>query len=129
MRFRTRAILATTGLLAAAVLTTAGVLTWVARQSMLAQSETYGLMIADLLGRSTDFAQGITYDVEDVIGEQMVTEARFAAHLMAMATATGVPVDQVSARLRDIVGGSSALDEIWITDESGKLVSGTVDRD
>src|SRR5262245_39162756 len=105
-------------LLVAAVLATAGVLGWSARQAVLAETEAQGLVIARLLSRSAAFGAGIMNDVEAAIGEQMVVEARMAAHLVALGEAAGVSPKEMNRRLRQIAD-DTVLDEIWITEEKG----------
>lgn len=107
-----------TVLLAAAVLATAGVLGWSARQAVLAETEAQGLVIARLLSRSAAFGAGVMRDVEAAIGEQMVVEATFAAHLVALGEAAGVDPKEINRRLKQIAD-DTVLDEIWITDEKG----------
>jgi len=107
-----------TFLLVGAVLATATVLTWTARQSLLAQTEADGVVIARLLARSAMFAEQVPRDVEDAVGEQMLVEATIAAHLVAIAEAAGLTPDEISAHLRDITA-HSVLEEFWITDETG----------
>jgi phosphoserine phosphatase RsbU/P len=115
---RTQTLLMVTLLLVAAVLATAGVLGWSARQAVLAETEAQGLVIARLLSRSAAFGAGIMNDVEAAIGEQMVVEARMAAHLVALGEAAGVSPKEMNRRLRQIAD-DTVLDEIWITDEKG----------
>src|SRR5499433_3321540 len=105
-------------LLVVAVLATAGVMGWNSRRGLLAESEIQGLVIARLLSRSAAFGAGIMNDVEAAIGEQMVVEARMAAHLVALGEAAGVSPKEMNRRLRQIAD-DTVLDEIWITDEKG----------
>jgi len=118
MTLQTRTLLMVTFLLVGAVLATATVLTWTARQSLLAQTEADGVVIARLLARSAMFAEQVPRDVEDAVGEQMLVEATIAAHLVAIAEAAGLTPDEISAHLRDITA-HSVLEEFWITDETG----------
>jgi len=105
-------------LLVAAVLATAGVLGWSSRQALLAETEAQGLAIARLLARSAAFGAGVMNDVEAAIGEQMIVEARMAAHFVALGEATGVSPKEINRRLKQITD-DTVLDEIWITDEKG----------
>lgn len=118
MTIRTQTLLMVTLLLAAAVLATAGVLGWSARQAVLGETEAQGLVIARLLSRSAAFGAGVMNDVETAIGEQMVVEATMAAHLVALAEAAGVGPKEINRRLKQIAE-DTVLDEIWITDEKG----------
>jgi hypothetical protein len=118
MTLQTRMLLMVTFLLVGAVLATAMVLTWTARQSLLEQTQADGIVIARLLAHSAGFADRVPRDVEDAIGEQMIVEATIAAHLVAIAEAAGMSPDEINAHLVDITA-STALDEFWITDEVG----------
>ena len=113
-------MLTVTGLLVVAVLATVVALTWVARQQILEQTETDGLVIAQLLARGAAFAVQIPRDFEGAIGEQMVVEATLVAHLVAVAEKAGLEPGQINAQLRAITS-RTALDEIWITDQSGQV--------
>jgi serine phosphatase RsbU (regulator of sigma subunit)/anti-sigma regulatory factor (Ser/Thr protein kinase) len=115
---RTQTLLMVTLLLFAAVLATAGVLGWSSRQAVLDETEAQGLVIARLLSRSAAFGAGVMNDVEAAIGEQMVVEARMAAHFVALAEAAGVSPKEINRRLKQIAD-DTVLDEIWITDEKG----------
>lgn len=118
MKLQTRTLLMVTFLLIVTVLATATVLTWTARNSLLAQTEAEGVLIAQLLGRSAGFALHVTNDVEAAIGEQMIVEATIAAHLVAIAEAAGLGPQEINAHLRDITD-HTVLDEFWITDRTG----------
>lgn len=124
MTLRTRTLLVVTSLLAAAVLTTTGVLAWSSRRGLLAETEDHGLAIARLLAQSAAFGTQVMEDVEAAIGEQMLIEATIAAHLVAVAEAAGVPHREIIGRLESIVE-NSALDEFWITDETGRAIYNT----
>jgi hypothetical protein len=58
-------------------------------------------------------------DAEDVIARHMVAEALLAAHLVAVAERAGMSPDEINAILKD-VAARSAIDEFWITDETGR---------
>jgi hypothetical protein len=58
-------------------------------------------------------------DVEEIIAGHMVAEAMLAAHLVAIAEKAGMGVDEIKAILRD-VADNSAIDEFWITDQTGR---------
>lgn len=118
MTFHTRTLLMVTFLVVVAVLATAAVLGWSARESLLAQTQGDAVLIANLLSRSAEFATQVPKDVEHAIGEQMVVEATIAAHLVAMAEAAGMSAEKINAHLRAITD-TTVLDEFWITDERG----------
>jgi len=118
MKLQTKIFLSIIGLLVITVIATAFVTTRGATQSMLAQMEEDGIAIAQLLARSSNFAVRVPQQVEDVIGDQMVVEARIAAHLVAVAEGrAGMSSEEINAILQDITG-HTVLDEFWITDET-----------
>jgi HAMP domain-containing protein len=118
MGLQTKIFLCIIGLLVITVVATAFVTTRGATQSMLAQMEEDGIAIAQLLARSSNFAVRVPQQVEDVIGDQMVVEARIAAHLVAVAEGrAGMPPEEINAILQDITD-HTVLDEFWISDET-----------
>lgn len=118
MKLQTRICLSIIGLLVMTVIATAFVTTREATQSMLAQMEEDGITIAQLLARSSNFAVRVPQQVEDILGDQMVVEARIAAHLVATAEErAGMSPEEINAILRDITD-HTVLDEFWITDET-----------
>jgi adenylate cyclase len=118
MKLQTRIFLSITGLLVITVIATAFVTTRGATQSMITQMEEDGITIAQLLAHSSNFAVRVPRQVEDVVGEQMVVEARIAAHLVAVAEGqVGMSSEEINAILRDITD-HTVLDEFWITDET-----------
>ena len=120
MKLQTKIFLSIIGLLVITVIATAFVTTRGATQSMLAQMEEDGITIAQLLARSSNFAVRVPRQVEDVIGDQMVVEARIAAHLVALAEGrAGMSPEEINTILQDITG-HTALDEFWITDETAR---------
>lgn len=118
MTLRTRTILMITSLLIVDVLATTAALTLNARQSLLAQTEADGVLIAQLLARSAGFAEQVPHDVEEAIGEQMIVEATITAHLISIAEGAGLSAEEINRHLQDITA-RSVLDEFWITDGTG----------
>jgi HAMP domain-containing protein len=98
-------------------------------QAMLTQLETDGITLARLLAHSSDFAARIPPQVERVLGDQMVVEARIAAHLVAVAEQeAALSPAEINARLRDITE-HTVLEEFWITDERGHAYLRTSEQD
>lgn len=64
-------------------------------------------------------APGHASDAEDIVARHMVAEALLAAHLVAVAERAGMTPDEINAILKDVVA-RSAIDEFWITDETGR---------
>jgi len=118
MKLQTRIFLSITGLLVITVIATAFVTTRGASQAMMAQMEQDGITIAQLLACSSNFAVYVPQQVEHIVGDQMVVEARIAAHLVAVAEGrVGMSPEEINAILRDITD-HTVLDEFWITDET-----------
>ena len=118
MSLQIRVLLLVTGLLAVTILVTAAALTWSAQQSLLAETEKNGRLMAELIARSASFADQVPRDVEQAIGDQMIVEATIAAHMVAVAERAGLSPAEINQQLRDITS-RTALDEFWITDETG----------
>ena len=118
MTLRTRILLLVTGLLVGSLLVTTSVQTWTARDSLLDQARSDGEALAALMAGSAELTEHLPSDVDMIIGEQMVTQATTIAHLVAVSEDAGMTPDQINAELRKIVA-NSAVDEIWVTDETG----------
>lgn len=58
-------------------------------------------------------------DAEDIVAQHMVGEALLAAHLIAIAEKAGMSAGEIKAILKE-VAEKSAIDEFWITDETGR---------
>ena len=128
MRYRTRLVLLVTGLLASAVIVISALLAWNTRNAVLASAEESGQMVANLLARSAGLANEIPNEVEDMLGAQMVAEARIAAHFVDAAEKAGFTPDEINRRLRQLAD-TTVLDEFWITDEKGHAYLRNIDVD
>ncbi len=60
----------------------------------------------------------IAHALDDLLDTQMIGQARTAAQLIAAAEAAGHPPEHIIKIITRIVG-QTALDELWITDETG----------
>jgi len=119
MKLHVKFFLSIVGVLVITVIATTFVTTREAVQAVLAQMETDGIIAAQLLARSSNFAARVPEQVEGIVGDQMVVEARIAAHLVSVAERrAGLSTDEITAVLRDVTE-NTALDEFWITDETG----------
>jgi hypothetical protein len=67
-------------------------------------------------------------DAEEIVARHMVAEALLAAHFVAVAERAGMGADEINAVLKDIVA-KSAIDEFWITDETGRAYLTSEDVD
>jgi adenylate cyclase len=128
MRYRTRLVLLVTGLLASAVIIISALLAWNTRNALLASAEDSGKMVANLLARSAGLANEIPSEVEEMLGAQMVAEARIVAHFVDAAEKAGFTPDEINRRLRQIAD-TTVLDEFWITDEKGHAYLRNIDVD
>jgi len=128
MRFRTRLVLLVTGLLASAIVIISALLAWNTRNALLASAEDSGKMVANLLARSAGLANEIPSEVENMLGAQMVAEARIVAHFVDAAEKAGFAPEEINRRLRSIAD-TTAIDEFWITDEKGHAYLRNVDVD
>ena len=128
MRYRTRLVLLVTGLLASAVIIISALLAWNTRNAVLASAEESGQMVANLLARSAGLASEIPNEVEDMLGAQMVAEARIVAHFIDAAEKANFTPEEINRRLRQLAD-TTVLDEFWITDEKGHAYLRNIDVD
>jgi len=126
MSFRNRLALLVTGLVAIAVLTTAGVLSWNTRQAVLDEVKAHGILLTHVLSRTAALSRDVPDEVESVIGEQMIAQALLTAHFIEAAKKAGMPREAIIERLRGVVADST-IDEFWITDETGRVTLSNLD--
>jgi sigma-B regulation protein RsbU (phosphoserine phosphatase) len=129
LRLRTKLLLSTTGLLVATVVAISAFNGVSTTNSMLAQMEQDGEAIAQVLAVSSSFAGRVPRQVENVLAEQMVVEARITSHMIAIAEGrAGMSPPEIKAILKAITE-TTALDEFWITDSSGRVYLTNTDID
>ncbi len=128
MRYRTRLVLLVTLLLASAVAVISALLAWNTRNALLASAEESGEMVANLLARSAGLANEIPGEVEAMLSDQMVAEARILAQFVAAAEKASFGPDEINRRLRQLAD-TTALDEFWVTDEKGHAYLRNLDVD
>ena len=102
MRYRTRVVLLVTGLLASAIIVLSALLAWSTRNALLVSAGDSGRMVANLLARSAGLANEIPGEVEDMLGAQMVAEARIVAHFVDAAEKAGFPPEEITRRFRQL---------------------------
>jgi len=82
---------------------------WSARQAVLAETEAAGFVYRTITSVAARPSRQCMNDVEAALGEQMVVEARMAAHLVAMGEAAGLSTNEIkpatSSKLRTIRAG------------------------
>ncbi|MBF2084045.1 response regulator [Thermoleptolyngbya sp. C42_A2020_037] len=120
MKLQLRILLMVTSLLAATVAVTTGVLSWGTRQSILAQTESNGLLIAEFLARMSRFANQVPADVDTMMGDQMLAQAALTARLVAIAQRANLSPAEINQQLEEITQ-TTAIDEFWITDRMGTV--------
>jgi len=120
MRLQTKFLLSIISLLVLTVIAVSFFTVTSTTRSMLAQTEQDGQAISQVLAQSSIFAERVPGQVENVLGEQMVVEARITAQLVAVAVGrAGMSPEEINAILKDITN-NTVLDEFWITDEIGR---------
>ncbi len=92
----------------------------VARRAMLAQARTGAEGVAGVLAKAAAFAEEAPVAFEAEIGEQMLTQARLVAQLVAMAEEAGIPHADVLTRLRQVADQGGA--EFLATDGDGVTI-------
>jgi class 3 adenylate cyclase len=128
VRYRTRLVLLVTGLLASAIIILSALLAWNTRNALLASAEDAGQMVAKLLARSAGLANEIPGEVENMLGAQMVAEARIVAHFVDAAEKAGFAPEEISRRFRQLAE-TTVLNEFWVTDEKGHAYLRNIDVD
>ena len=92
-----------------------------ATQSMLTQMEQDGKAISQVLAQGSSFAGRVPGQVENVLSEQMVVEARITANMVAIAAGrAGMTPQEINDILKSITD-STVLNEFWISDPTGKV--------
>jgi hypothetical protein len=122
-------VLLVTGLLAIAVIIISALLAWNTRNALLDSAKDSGELVAKLLARSAGLANEIPAEVETMLGEQMVAEARVLALFVGAAEKGGMSPDEINRRLRQLADTTPAVDEFWITDEKGHAYLRNLDVD
>jgi serine phosphatase RsbU (regulator of sigma subunit) len=129
MRLQNKFLLSIISLLVIAVIAISFFAVSSTTRSMLSQTEQDGQAISQVLAQSSIFAERVPGQVENVLGEQMVVEARITAQLVAVAEGrAGMSPEEIKAILKDITD-NTVLDEFWITDETGRAYLTNTDID
>lgn len=119
MSLKSRLIFLVLALLSISIVVVSIVLGWSARMGTFQQTESDGLVIAQLLARGAGVLDKVPEDVEHLIGEQMVVQAMFAARLVAVAEMPMLTASQIVPYLKEIIS-KTALSEVTITNEKGE---------
>ena len=122
MRLPVRVFLVMAALLGIAVVTTSATMLYRSALALQEEVQTAAIQTVELL--STEFAgigeislANVARTLDSTLNDQMIAQARIAAHLVAAAEQTGYGPPEIIAVLDEIVAGT-ALDEIWIADET-----------
>lgn len=91
-----------------------------ARRAILDQARAGAHGVAEVLAKATAFAEEVPPTVETEVGEQMLTQARLLAQLVAVAEAAGVAREDLVARMRASAAPGQA--EFLATDGDGVAV-------
>lgn len=126
MNLRTRILTLTSSLIASVVLLTAAVLAWNARESLLAEQQSNGEVVARMLARAGFIVSRLPDQVELGIGDRLVVEATLTAQFVAAAEAAGWSPEEINQHLKEI-SASSTLGEIRVTDEQGRVYLSNLD--
>jgi sigma-B regulation protein RsbU (phosphoserine phosphatase) len=118
MSYRTKLTFLITGLLLLTTVLLSGMLALEMRLTLVQEAKLSGEMVAKILARSAVHARQIPREVEGVVEDMMLGQARIAAHLVEAAEAAGWPTIKINEKLKEIVG-SSSISEFWITDSVG----------
>ena len=122
MRLAARVFFVMAALLSITVIATSATMLYNSALALREETEITAGRTVELL--STEFAEigeislaNVAATLDSTLNDQMVAQARIAAHLVAAAEQAGYRPSDTVALLDEIVAGT-ALDEIWITDET-----------
>ncbi|MBU6276850.1 MAG: methyl-accepting chemotaxis protein [Planctomycetes bacterium] len=126
MSLRSRIALIAGLLLLASIVVTSLLQTWAARRAVLDEVRSGGDRLAEVLARSAALAADVPRAVEAEIGEQMLTESRLLAEVVALGVKAGLAPGEITARLRGIAAQGNV--EFLATDEQGTVIIDTDDK-
>ena len=126
MQLRTRLVLMVAVSVSIGIAAVAGVLSFLAWRSIVAQAETEGVVIARLLAQGATVSERVVSEVGSLLDHEMIGEALLAGHLAELADMAGVSSNALSRRLMEITA-RSGVGELWIADHNGMLRAGSAD--
>jgi methyl-accepting chemotaxis protein len=118
MKLKARISLLITILLLIVIVLTATTLSIFVRHSLLESAEQEAVRLANLVQPFAQISSDLPDEVDQIVGDQMIVQARILAHFVEAAMDAEWPDSQINHHLEEIVNESN-LDEIWITDSSG----------
>ena len=118
-----RGFLALTALLTVTITATSATMLYNSANALRDEAEAAAVNLADLLAASfADIGEislaNIARTLDATLDDQMIAQARIAAHLVAAAESAGQEPDRIIETLEAIVA-RTVLDEFWITDATG----------
>ena len=118
-----RGFLALAALLTVAITATSATMLYNSAIALRDEAEAAAVNLAELLAASfADIGEislaNIARTLDATLDDQMIAQARIAAHLVAAAEAAGQDPGRIVETL-DAIIGRTVLDEFWITDSSG----------
>ncbi len=96
------------------------------RSKMRVEAERYAVTVAGTLARLAGVSQTVIGEVETILDQQMLAQAKITAHMVAAAEKSGESQSQIRNRLKSIVKETD-IDEFWITDPTGRAYLTNVD--
>ena len=105
-----RTLLLVTSLLVVTVLVTAGAIAVSARQSILAQAVMDSRVITEQFARAVGIGREIGQDLEVILAQQQDAEASLRSLLPALARATGMSEELLTAQLTEVTGYAALQD-------------------
>ncbi|MCC6698224.1 MAG: SpoIIE family protein phosphatase [Candidatus Hydrogenedentes bacterium] len=127
LRFQTRLSLAMSLLIAVAISAMAILTLWAGISLIVDHYNAMGVTVTKLATRNIEYGAALPDRVMERVGEQMVVSALLISELVAVAEGkAGMTPEEVSAMLRGVrdrsadVRGYPLVDDMWVTDESGK---------
>jgi sigma-B regulation protein RsbU (phosphoserine phosphatase) len=127
MSVRARLFLLVTLLVGICTLGTAGIMAWLAWSSLLERARLEAALVTTVLARTASVSEQTAIEVDDIVGDGMVAQAHLAAQLVDIGRRGDVEPPELERRLREITA-RTALDGIWITDDSGAITLSSLDE-
>lgn len=122
MRLPVRVFLVMAALLGITVITISATMLYRSAHALQEEVQIAAIQTVELL--SAEFAEigeislaNVAKTLDSTLNDQMIAQARIAAHIVAAAEQAGYRPPEILALLDEIVAGT-VLEEIWITDES-----------
>ena len=96
------------------------------RNKLRSEAERYAIAITSMLARMSAASQTVIKDVESILEDQMIAQAKITAHMVAAAEKAGESNEAIRNRLKEI-SKTTEVDEFWITNPKGQAYLTNVD--